>query len=250
MSKKWYNLFVSVDESAGRPEESQGTAAPPSAAQAVADIARSVGPPPTFTTPVTNPTSFAEIYQAAEIKPPVHGFTIEKVGDMLRSEHIRTLPRDVKRSSVLVALEAVGAPIEDVIQDAMRRDQALDTFEHVQETALNQLESKKAQENQQVQAELDRVVAEHRSRIQANNDEVAKEKERFFAWRLKKQEEEQKIADAVSYFVADNPISAGGHAGAPASTPVSTGGLVAAPDSTPISTGGHAAAPASTPKPE
>jgi len=250
MSKKWYNLFVSVDESAGRPEESQGTAPPPSAAQAVADIARSVGPPPTFTTPVSNPTSFAEIYQAAEIKPPVHGFTIDKVGDMLRSEHIRTLPRDVKRSSVLVALEAVGAPIQDVIQDAMRRDQALDTFEHVQETALNQLESKKTQENQQIQAELDQVVAEHRARIQSNNDEVAKEKERFFAWRLKKQEEEQKIADAVSYFVADNPISTGGHAGAPASTPVSTGGHVAAAGSTPISTGGHAAAPASTPKPE
>jgi len=40
MSKKWYNLFVSVDESTGRPEESEGTAPPPNAAQAVADIAR------------------------------------------------------------------------------------------------------------------------------------------------------------------------------------------------------------------
>jgi len=223
MSKKWYNLFVSVDESNSRPEENEGhnegAAPPPTAAQAVADIARSVGPAPTFTTPVSNPTSFAEIYQAAEIHPPSHGFTIEKVGDMLRSEHIRTMPREVKRSSVLVALEAVGAPLQDVIQDAMKRDQALDTFESVQEKALNQLEAQKQQENQQIQAEIDRVLAEHRSRIQANNDEVAKEKERFFAWRLKKQEEEQKIADAVSYFVADNPITAGGHAAAPASTP-------------------------------
>jgi hypothetical protein len=218
MSKKWYNLFVSVDESTGRPEESEGTTPAPTAAQAVADIARNVGPPPTFTAPVNNPTSFAEIYQAAEIHPPAHGFTIEKVGDMLRSEHIRNLPRDVKRSSVLVALEAVGAPIQDVIQDAMKRDQALDTFESVQEKSLNQLESQKGQENQQIQAEMDRVVAEHRSRMQANNDEVAKEKERFFAWRLKKQEEEQKIADAVSYFVADNPISTGAHAAAPAPT--------------------------------
>jgi len=223
MSKKWYNLFVSVDESTGRPADSEGTAPPPTAAQAVADIARSVGPgpPPTFTSPVSNPTSFAEIYQAAEIHPPAHGFTIEKVGEMLRSEHIRNLPRDVKRSSVLVALEAVGAPLQDVIQDAMKRDQALDTFESVQEKALNQLEAQKQQENQQLQAEIDRVLAEQRSKIQANNDAVAKEKERFFAWRLKKQEEEQKIADAVSYFVADNPITAGGHAAPPESTPKS-----------------------------
>lgn len=226
MSKKWYNLFVSVDESSSRPEESGATPPAPTAAQAVADIARSVasstpvaGPPPTFNAPISNPTSFAEIYAAAEIHPPTHGFTIEKVGDMLRSEHVRNLPRDVKRSSVLMALEAVGAPIQDVVQDAMKRDQALDTFESVQEKALNQLEAQKTQENQQIQAEIDRVLTEQRSRMQANNDEVAKEKERFFAWRLKKQEEEQKIADAVSYFVADNPINAGGHAATPASTP-------------------------------
>ena len=145
MSKKWYNLFVSVDEQSNRPHESEGTPPAPTAAQAVADIARSVGPAPTFSAPVTNPTSFAEIYEAAEIHPPSHGFTIEKVGDMLRSEHIRNLPRDVKKSSILVALEAVGAPLQDVIQDAMKRDQALDTFESVQERALNQLEAQKTQ---------------------------------------------------------------------------------------------------------
>jgi hypothetical protein len=221
MSKKWYNLFVSVDESSRRPEESEPTPSAPSAAQAVADIARSVapvGPPPAFPVGVSNPTSFAEIYQAAEIHPPTHGFTIERVGDMLHSEHIRNLPRDVKKSSILVALEAVGAPIQDVIQDAMKRHQALDTFEAVQERALNQLEAQKTQENQEIQAELDRLLAEHKSRIQANNDAIAKEKERFFAWRLKKQEEEQKIADAVSYFVTENPIT-GGHAAPPAPAP-------------------------------
>ena len=39
-------------------------------------------------------------------------------------------------------------------------------------------------ENAQIQAEFDRLVQEHKARIQANNDEVAKEKERFYAWRL------------------------------------------------------------------
>ncbi|HUB82830.1 MAG TPA: hypothetical protein VMB03_28725 [Bryobacteraceae bacterium] len=222
MSKKWYNLFVSVDESSQRPEESEATPPSASAAQTVAEIARSVrpvGPPPAFTAPVSNPMSFAEIYAAAEIHPPSHGFTIEKVGEMLRSEHIRNLPRDVKKSSILVALEAVGAPIQDVIQDAMKRDQALDTFESVQERALNQLEAQKTKENQDIQAELDRLIGEHKARIQANSDAISKEKESFFAWRLKKQEEEQKIADAVSYFVTENPITAGGHAAPPASAP-------------------------------
>ena len=44
---------------------------------------------------------------------------------------------------------------------------------------------------------------------------LAKQKERFYAWRLQKQQEEQKIAESVSYFVAENPITTGGATAAP-----------------------------------
>ncbi len=216
MNKKWYNLFVSVNQPVDADTESTGAPAPASAAQAVADIAAAIVPEPRFTAPVANPASFDDIYQAAEIQPPPHGFSITKVSEMLHSEHIRNLPRDVKKSSVLVALEASGAPIQSVIEDAVRRDRALDTFERVQQNALAELEARKTKENQEIQVELDRIVADHRSRMQANNDEVAREREKFFAWRLKKQEEEQKISDAVSYFVTENPITTGGSAAAPA----------------------------------
>jgi len=223
MSKKWYNLFVSVDQTAGQadaPPDEEAAPAQTSAAQAIADIAASVKPPaPQFADAVTNPTSFQEIYDAAEIHPPAHGFTVMKVADMLRSEHIRNLPKDVKRSSVLVALEASGAAIQEVIEDAVKRDRALDAFERVQERSINDLEARKSKENQAIQTEMDRLIAEHKARIQANNDELAKERERFYSWRLKKQEEEQKISDTVSYFVTDNPITAGGPAAAPASSP-------------------------------
>ncbi|MEI9975732.1 MAG: hypothetical protein WDO73_28935 [Ignavibacteriota bacterium] len=223
MSKKWYNLFVSVDESSSRPEESEATPPAHSAADAIADIARGVTPldlHPRSQRPSATLLPSPRSTRRLRFIHPAHGFTIEKVGDMLRSEHIRNLPRDVKKSSVLVALEAVGAPIQDVIQDAMKRDQALDTFESVQERALNQLEAQKVQENQEIQAEIDRLLADRKAKMQANTDAIAKEKERFFAWRLKKQEEEQKIADAVSYFVTDNPIT-GGHAAPPAPAPKS-----------------------------
>jgi len=217
MSKKWYNLFVSVDQPAEESTETSHDQAPLSAAQAVAEIAATVAPETKFSTPVNNPTSFQEIYNAAEIHSPAHGFTVMKVAEMLHSEHIRNLPRDVKRSSVLVALEASGAVIQDVIEDAVKRDRALDTFERVQERALGELEARKAKENQEIQAEMDRIAAEHKARMQANNDELAREREKFYGWRLKKQEEEQKISDTVSYFVTENPITTGGsNAAAPA----------------------------------
>jgi len=226
MAKKWYNYFVSTDQAEeGKPEgeASAGAAGAPgeprTAAQTVAEIASGVSGEPKFETAVTNPMSFEEIYHAAEITLPSHGFSILKITELLQSEHIRNLSRDVKRSSLLLALEAAGVKAQDIVQDAVRRDKALDTFERIQEKSLQDLESQKTRENQELQAEIERRVSEMQSRIQANNDAVAKEKEKFFGWQLKKQQEEQKIADAVSYFVSENPITTRRGPGGPPPTP-------------------------------
>ncbi len=215
MEKKWYNLFVSTDQPEAETTAEESATAPsraptkpaPSPAQTVAEIAATLAPEPKFTAPVSNPTSFDEIYRAAEITAPPHGYTILKVAEMLQSEYIRSLAPTVKRSSILLALEAAGVKIQEVVEDAVRRDRALDTYERVQEKALLELENKKNQENRQIQAELDKMVADYQARMRKNSDEVAREKERFFGWRLKKQQEEQKIADSVSYFVTENPIT-------------------------------------------
>lgn len=214
MSKKWYNYFVSVDPLTGEPAAGSetGEAAPErggaSAAVEIAGIAQAMKPPETLAHPVADPASFAQIYDAAEVGVPAHGFTIFKIADMLRSEHIRSLPLEIKRSSVLLALDAAGVKLQDVIDDAVRRDRALDTFEVVQQRAFDQLEARKGEENKSLQLEADRVLNELRAKIQANNDEVSKERERLQGWRLQKQQEERRIADAVAPFVPENPISA------------------------------------------
>ncbi|MGA7924774.1 MAG: hypothetical protein WCA20_02135 [Candidatus Sulfotelmatobacter sp.] len=216
MSKKWYNYIVSLDDAAGAeqnppnaPSNAKSTpAAVKSAAQSVADIASSIAEPK-FTTPISNPTSFEEIYKAAEIPPPPQGYSILKISHMLESERHRNLASDVKKSSILVALDAAGIDIKDVIQDAIRRDRALDGYERVQQRSAEELEERKNKENREIQAQIDKYVTEQRAKIQSNNEEVSREKERFSGWRLKKQQEEKKIADAVGYFVAENPITTG-----------------------------------------
>ncbi len=222
MTKKWYNLFVSVDQAAQASPEDAARAGD-SAAQTVAQIAASVAAEPQFSAPVSNPSSFEEIYQAAEIRTPQHGYTVFKIADMLNSEHIRGLPAEVRRSSVMVALEAAGVKLAEVIEDAVRRDRALDTYEKVLQKSVEDLEARKSEENRKTEAEMQRLVTEYRSRIQANNDEVAKEKERFYGWRLQKQQEEKKIADAVGYFVSENPITTSGAAAAPPPSPKAQG---------------------------
>jgi hypothetical protein len=210
MSKKWYNYIVSIDGGAGENAPAgDNPAGEKTAAQSVAEIASTIAAEPQFTAPVSDPTSFDQIYKAAEIPPPSKGYSILKVSQMLESEHIRNLPSDVKKSSVLVALDAAGVDVKDVIQDAIRRDRALDTYERVQQRAVQELEDRKTKENGDIQAQIDKYVTEQRAKIQANNDEVSREKERFTGWRLKKQREEKKIAEAVGYFVTANPITTG-----------------------------------------
>ena len=98
MAKKWYNYFVSVGDpnaAAAGASSPAGTQAS-SAAQTVAEIASSVAAEPTFTSPVSSAASFDEIYKAAEIPDAPQGYSILKVAEMLQSEHIRSMPADVK----------------------------------------------------------------------------------------------------------------------------------------------------------
>lgn len=221
MTKKWYNYFVSVENSGaaatGDTQAGPSSATGASAAQTVAEIASSMpAAEPKFSpSSVSKAASFDEIYKVAEIPDAPGGYSILKVAEMLQSEHIRSMPADVKKSSILVALDAAKVDVKDVIQDAVRRDRALDTFERVQEKAITDLEGAKNQENAQIQASIDKYVSEQRAKIQANNDEVTREKERFFGWRLKKQQEEKKIAEAVAPFVTENPITTGSAGSAP-----------------------------------
>lgn len=238
MSKKWYNLFVSVDPGTSAADTSNDSNSDAgSAAQAVAEIAASIQPmepklaPMVAAKPLVSPAagpgpasapaaplSFNEIYSAADIAPPAHGYSILKIADMLKSPHIAALPVEVKRSSVMVALDAAGVKIEEVVQDAVRRDKALDTFERLQQKQVEDYEGVKVEENGKLQAELDRFVAEQKAKIQANNEAVEKRKEAFFSWRVQKQIEEQKIADAVSHFVTENPITTSGRSSAAPTT--------------------------------
>jgi len=229
-NKKWYNYFLSVDQQAQGTGEAETPApgdaapgAPRSAAQTVAEIASGVSAEPKFTGPVANPMSFQDIYGAAEINAPEHGYTVLKIIELLHSEHIRNLSRDVKRSSLLLALEAAGVKAEEIVQDAVRRDKALDTYERVQQKALEELEARKTKESQELQAEIERRINEMQSKVQANNDEVTKAKEQFYGWQLKKQQEEQKIADAVSYFTSEKPITTAGETAASPAPPAPAG---------------------------
>jgi hypothetical protein len=203
-SKKWYNYFV-VTTPPDAPSQAQPAA--PERPRRVTDIVPDADADTAFATPVTTPTDFNEIYTSAQIAVPPHGYTVLKVAEMLHSEHIKALPNEVKQKSVMVALDAAGVKVKEIIEDAVQRDRALDTYERVLQKHLEELRLQKAAENEKLEAEINQRVAELRARVDQNNAEVMSEQNNLLAWRVRKRQEEARIADAVGYFVTENPIT-------------------------------------------
>jgi hypothetical protein len=206
LEKKWYNFFVVTSPT--RQGEEPAPAAPP--ARAIDIVAEPDPVPEPQLDSAAGPVAFEEIYQSAQIGAPAHGYTVLKVADMLRSEHIRALPPDVKSKSIMVALEAAGVDISDIVQDAVRRDRALDAYERVLVKNLETLRAEKENENRRLEEEINRKLAELRSRMEGNTKAVAAEEEQLLAWRSRKVQEEEMIAEAVGYFVSENPITTAG----------------------------------------
>jgi len=193
--KKWYNFFVSIEDEEAREVRYEEVSKIESFPEVAPQVGQSEDLP-----------SFEQIYNSVGIKTPSHGFNIYKIEDMLKSAFLKNMNNEVKKNSVLVALEAIKVPIEDIIQDAINRDKALDGYEKFEEKKLKDYEGRKSDENKKIQEEIERFFNEKREQIQANDKLVQLARERFKNWQAQKKAEEQRIFEALRYFTPDHPI--------------------------------------------
>jgi hypothetical protein len=162
--------------------------------------------------------SMEDIYRAAGIMNPRRGYSITKVVEMLHSEHIRGLSKEMRRAAVLMALDAAGIAIDEVLQDAKVRQEAMNSYEAEQRKQIEELWARKAEENIQIQAELERVKAHYMERIKRNLDGVEREKVTFGTWLTMKQQESQSISEAVELCLKPT-VSESASASLPPDTP-------------------------------
>ena len=153
--------------------------------------------------------SFEEVYRGAPVKSSKAAYTILKVAEMVNNPYLGGMSADAKRNSILMALEAAGVSVDDLLQDAMVRQRALNDYEETLQRRLKEFETRKLEENRQVQNELDRLTAEHIGRIQSNLDELARQQDVFRAWQKDKQQESRRISDAAGICVPQNGQSKG-----------------------------------------
>jgi hypothetical protein len=153
---------------------------------------------------------FPDLYRAAGIPEPAHGFTALKVLEMLQSPDLAPLEPRAKAAAIagFLRMNPGGAvPIADVLRDAVRRDQALDRFEQFVAAKVEERRQAIEKQNAALQSELDAVVARHQEQMEANRRELAAAQAHFAQWLERKRAEEARLAAAVEPFVDQNPIT-------------------------------------------
>ncbi|HEV2856476.1 MAG TPA: hypothetical protein VHC97_27055 [Thermoanaerobaculia bacterium] len=153
---------------------------------------------------------FPAIYRAAGVSDPVHGYGAYKVLEIFGSPGFAALDTRAKAAALtgFLNMNPTGpVPITDVVQDAVRRDQALDRFEEFLRRKLTERTEQIEKDNAQLQAEIDEVTRRNREKMEANRIAIETEQARLSRWLVIKRAEERKLFDAVNPFVEQNPIS-------------------------------------------
>jgi hypothetical protein len=209
MLKRFFHFSLNEDDASPNGSHRNGSSGHPASQGAMARAKEDGLPAESVSGPVSKPEGagapagsfapFEEIYRNASFKQPKVAYDILKVAEMVNSQHVAGLSLEAKRCAVLMALDVAGVETEDLLQDAMARQRALNDYEEALQNSLREFESGKNRENSEIQAELDRVTARYLSRIQGNVDDMARQQDAFRAWQKEKQQESQCIAEAASF---------------------------------------------------
>ena len=204
-NKKWYNYFVVTTPRKPRPRRGRRRRQPP---RRVTDIVPDADAETTFATPVSTPTDLAEIYASAQIATPAHGYTVLKVAEMLQSEHIRVA---AGRGEAEIDHGGARRRRREGGRDHRRRGAARSRARHLRaraaEASRGPARRRRPPRTSSSKKRSTSASPSCARRVDQNNAELTAEQNNLLAWRVRKRQEEDRIAEAVGYFVSENPIT-------------------------------------------
>jgi len=148
---------------------------------------------------------FDEIYSKSNFKSTTGPaqYNILKVAEMACSDQLHGLSATAKHSALMMAREAAGVAVEDILQDAMLRQRALEAYDEEQQKRLQDFESTKLKDNERLSAEMESISAQYRTKIAVAVEEIERERAAFREWQERKLREQRRIAEAASLCVND-----------------------------------------------
>ena len=124
---------------------------------------------------------FTAVYKEAGIALPPHGYGVDRVAEMLGGQAPGYPGREVRATAVLAALEAARVDVQDVIEDGVRRDKALDAFEAAKERELVERKRHNETRVQSLRKDLDELLRKINTEIEKLKQESADAEKAFAA---------------------------------------------------------------------
>jgi AAA+ ATPase superfamily predicted ATPase len=146
---------------------------------------------------------FDTIYETAGISSNPQDWTIERLKQIVAREGLSGKSREDVQRTVLELLKAEGVPAEKLVQDAMARDKALDSYE---EFVGEKMKARMNTWNRK-QIELELKIKELQDECKTLKSALESDESKWREWRKQKRMRERELATLVSYVVDHSVIT-------------------------------------------
>ena len=147
--------------------------------------------------------SFDAVYDSAGVKAPPHGWTVERLKQLVPLDSDGAANKLAIQRRLLEVLADQKVDVSEIVKDAVARDSALDAFEACV--------GKKVEERLAVR---ERQIAELEAKLQALHSEVSAlkakneiEQRAWQDWRKRKRDAEVELARVVAYLIDGSVIT-------------------------------------------
>lgn len=142
--------------------------------------------------PVELTIEFGKIFESAGIKIPNHGWTIEKFIEVFQSKY-QTADVNEAKKAVLTWLNENKVSAEELVRDALAKDQSLDAYEEFVLKKMNGRSQARQGRISEIAKEMDKLKQE----LQRLEREMQQEQNDAGKWQNRKKSYEQDITRAV-----------------------------------------------------
>jgi hypothetical protein len=157
-----------------------------------------------------------KIYDRAGLSADPQQMNVYRVQQMLADPDMADLDLAMRARTVKLTLKNMGHELHEIIVDAAKRDQALDSYGDWLKAQVEHVAEQVETENAKLKQEIDDFIAAKNGQIAANRAAFEQAKASQLTYAQDRQAEEQRLFDTVAPFVApgENPVVVGGSAGA------------------------------------
>ncbi len=150
---------------------------------------------------------FEKVFKAANMKPVKNKWSLVSIADFIENLKNEDPDSDIeKRKSILnAALKSDKVNKNELLEDAVRRDKAIDTYEEFLHNRINNRAERLTVQN----GDMEKQIRELQEQIQKNNEQIQKEKDFFTRWIEEKEELESRLFIACHYLGDNSAITIG-----------------------------------------